>query len=135
MTQTYIGYVGQDVDLKTVSSGKSVANTSIGISRGRKDNKSTMWIRVTAWDTLAENMTRDISKGDRVIVVGEFNFDKDTGSPRVYEKSNSSGHGASFEFTAYEFGKLVRSYDPDASLGNNEAKSVKPMITEDEIPF
>ena len=74
---TIIGNLTGEPELKFVNSGKAVASFTVAESKRVKgadgswtDGESTFW-RVSIWDTAAENLAESLSKGQRVIVVGD----------------------------------------------------------------
>lgn len=78
MTQvTIVGNLIDAPELRFTPAGKAVANFVVAESQrvrdadgGWKDGDSTFW-RCSIWDSQAENMAESLSKGQRVIVVGE----------------------------------------------------------------
>lgn len=67
-----LGNVGKVEDMRVTSSGKSVINFSLAVNEGSGDNKTTLWVRVTAWDKLAEIVQQYVTKGKQVFVVGRL---------------------------------------------------------------
>ncbi len=74
---TLVGNLGQDPEMRYTASGVPVTNFSVATSRtwtgtdGQRQEK-TVWFRVTAWRRLAETCNEYLSKGRRVLVVGEM---------------------------------------------------------------
>lgn len=70
---TLIGHVGSDPELKYTDDGKAIATFSLAISdKYKKDGvlvSETMWLRVTAFGPLAENVVAlYVKKGKQVAV-------------------------------------------------------------------
>lgn len=65
----FIGNLGADPEIRTTSSGKEVANFSLGVRSGKD---GTEWIRVVAWEKMAENVEKYLRKGSRAYVEGEL---------------------------------------------------------------
>lgn len=91
---TFVGSAGQEPELKFVQSGKAVASFSLAVSQSEKKGEEwvdgpTMWVRVTAWGTLGENVAESITKGTRVIVQGRYKMrvwtDKEGNERQSYE--------------------------------------------------
>lgn len=92
-TQTFVGNLTSDPELRFTPSGRAVANFTIA-STPRVFNKqanqyedgTTMYVPVTVWADLAENVASTLAKGMRVIVVGKLGqenwVDKATGGNR-----------------------------------------------------
>jgi single-strand DNA-binding protein len=74
---TLIGNLGRDPEMRYTPTGVPVTNFSIAVSRswvgqdGRRQEK-TLWFRVTAWRKLAETASQYLTKGSKVLVVGEL---------------------------------------------------------------
>ena len=102
---TIIGNLTDAPELRFTAAGKAVANFTVAESRrvkdgdGWKDGPSTFW-RCSIWDATAENMTESLSKGMRVIVVGEV-------AQRSYE-TNAGEKRTVFEVTATEVGPSLK---------------------------
>jgi single-strand DNA-binding protein len=73
---TLIGNLGRDPEMRYTPSGKAVTNFSVATSQswtgqdGQRQEK-TVWFRVAAWDRLAETCNQYLTKGQKVLVVGE----------------------------------------------------------------
>ena len=65
---TVAGRLGRDPELKFTTNGNAVANFSVAESHG--EDKPTVWIDVTAWGQLAENVAASLSKGQYVTILG-----------------------------------------------------------------
>jgi single-strand DNA-binding protein len=84
------GRLGKDVELRVTPNGKSVATFSVASSRPIKDGdnwkEQTEWFRVVAWEKLADNCNRYLSKGSHCYVEGRLQsrdwVDKATGEKR-----------------------------------------------------
>ena len=74
-----IGNVGNDPDVRTTSSGKSIANMSLATTRKWKDGsgeqrEKTEWHRLTVWGKLVDVVERYVKKGDRLYVEGRLEY-------------------------------------------------------------
>lgn len=73
-----IGRLGQDPEVRTISSGTKVANLSIATSERWRDKntgeqrESVEWHRVVLWDKLAELAEQYLTKGSEVLLVGKL---------------------------------------------------------------
>ena len=70
-----IGRAGTTPELKTLPSGATVTNFNLAVPKKDKTN----WIRVVAWNTTAELMTKYVQKGDQIGITGSLDV-------REYEK-------------------------------------------------
>lgn len=75
-----IGRLGQDPELKTLTSGTHLANLSVATTRvwydkdGNK-NEDTQWHNCVFWGSLAERVAHYLNKGDGIGLDGELIYD------------------------------------------------------------
>jgi single-strand DNA-binding protein len=115
MTQvTIIGNLTDAPELRFVPSGKGVANFTVAESQRVKENgewkdgPTTFW-RCRLWDTQAENMTESLTRGQRVIVVGEAkerSFDTKAGETRTVIEVTASEVGPSLRWAIAKVEKV-----------------------------
>ena len=72
----FIGNLGKDPEMRTMANGKAVTNFSIAVtekwtSNGEKKER-TEWVRVTAYDKLAEVCAKYLTKGKPVFISGKM---------------------------------------------------------------
>jgi single-strand DNA-binding protein len=84
-----IGNAGQDAEMKSTSTGKSVANFSLAVNEGFRDKsgklvKRVEWVRCVAWNKLAEIAGNYVRKGKQVFVEGRL-------QTRQYQDSEGTG--------------------------------------------
>ena len=124
----FLGNVGRDAELRYTQDGTPVASFSLAVNEGSGDNKSTMWVKVTTWGKLAEDITtRFAKKGAQILAEGKLMYDKATGGARTWT-SDAGNVRANIEMTAYQltvtkFSETTDNTEPD--WGDNE----------EEIPF
>jgi single-strand DNA-binding protein len=93
-----VGNLGRDPEMRYTPSGVPVANFSLAVSRrfqsqdGQWQDK-TIWFRVTAWRKTAETVSQYLTKGSKVLVIGELE------EPNVYTDRNNETR-VSLEVTA-----------------------------------
>lgn len=102
---TIIGNLTDAPELRFTAAGKAVANFTVAVSKRVKDGQEwkdgpSSFYRCSIWDQAAENMTESLTKGQRVIVVGEI-------AQRSYE-TNSGEKRSVFEVTATEVGPSLK---------------------------
>lgn len=73
---TLVGNLGRDPEMRYTASGVAVTSFPVATSRGwtgadGQRNEKTVWFRVSAWDRQAETCNQYLTKGRRVLVVGE----------------------------------------------------------------
>ncbi|MET7575568.1 single-stranded DNA-binding protein [Streptomyces sp. NPDC005492] len=76
---TIVGNLTDDPELRFTPSGAAVAKFSVAVNRRTYDRQANEWResgtdfhRVTVWRSLAENVAGTLSKGMRVMVVGDL---------------------------------------------------------------
>lgn len=67
---TIVGRLTKEPEERSTSNGITV--TRLNIASKTADNKSTEFIQVVAWRTIAENCAKYLVKGQRVYVTGEL---------------------------------------------------------------
>ena len=74
---TLIGNLGRDPEMRYTASGSAVTSFPVATSQrwtgsdGQR-NEKTVWFRVSAWERQAETCNQYLTKGRRVLVVGEI---------------------------------------------------------------
>ena len=78
-TLTIVGNLTDDPELRFTQSGAAVVNFTIASTPRRFDKSTNTWedgdplfMRCSAWRTLAENIAESLSKGHRVIATGNI---------------------------------------------------------------
>ncbi len=72
-----VGNLGRDPEMRYTPSGVPVSNFSLAVNKryqtqdGQWQDK-TLWFRVTAWRRTAETVSQYLTKGAKVLVVGEL---------------------------------------------------------------
>ena len=97
-TVVLIGNLTKDVEVRYTKTGKIVCNFDIATNEKIGDEERTSFVRVQAWDNLAEGCA-ELKKGQRVVVVGRW-------STRSYEQNGEKRYAT--ECVAYEVGASVR---------------------------
>jgi single-strand DNA-binding protein len=76
---TIVGYLTSDPELKNTSSGLAVVNITIASTPSKFDKTTSQWVdgqtlfmRATAWRTMAEQIAASMKKGDKVIALGRL---------------------------------------------------------------
>jgi single-strand DNA-binding protein len=73
---TLVGNLGRDPEMRYTASGAAVTSFPVATSQrwtgadGQR-NEKTIWFRVSAWERQAETCNQFLTKGQRVLVVGE----------------------------------------------------------------
>lgn len=76
---TVVGYLTADPDIKNTSSGLAVVNITIASTPSKFNKNTSQWedgqtlfMRATAWRTMAEQIGATMKKGDKVIALGKL---------------------------------------------------------------
>lgn len=96
---TIVGNLTADPELRFTPSGAAVTNFSVAVTPRRKNQQTQEWedgeasfYRVAAWRGLAENVAESLTRGTRVIVMGDL-------SVRKYDNKDG-GQGTSVDINA-----------------------------------
>lgn len=84
------GRVGKDPEMRYTPSGTAVVNFSVACDVGFGEYKKTMWVRLSAFGTLAEAINQYVSKGDTISFIGNPEPDKETGNPKIFNKQDGT---------------------------------------------
>lgn len=71
-----IGNLTKDPELRTTPTGKSVCNMTVAVNRRKKveGQPEADFFRVTAWENMADNCAKYLSKGRKVAVTGSVSI-------------------------------------------------------------
>ncbi len=100
-TVALVGNLTRDPELKFTQSGLPVANFSIAVSEGTKDNPKTSFYDVSAWRSLAQNAVDSLHKGLRVVVFGvldQSNWEDNDGNKRTRVQVTAEALGPDLRF-------------------------------------
>lgn len=105
-TITVVGNLTKDPVLKYLPTGKAVINFTVACNHGWRDKETQSWVdgdttffKVECWDSMAENISETLRKGDPAVVVGRM-------SCRTYEVEGQSRE--SWEIRAETVGPDLR---------------------------
>lgn len=132
-----IGRLTRDAEIKTLSTGKKIANFTVAVDREYKDadgNKITDFIPCLAWSPTAELIEKYFKKGDAIGIVGRL-------ESRDY--TDKDGNHKTF----YSVNVMRVDFIQGRSNTNNSAAPVAPqkkidpnvneegVIEDDSLPF
>ena len=133
-----MGNLTRDIELRTTTSGQSVANFTIAVSRVWKDKsgerqEDTAFVDCEAWGSFGEMLSKYFSKGNPILVSGRLCQDtwedKDTGKNR----STLRVVVEDFSFVGNK-GEASASSKP-ANSDNNIVEDVDSEVDLSDIPF
>ena len=131
-----VGNLGNDPEMRYTPSGQAVTNFSVATNRryttsdGNQVDETT-WFRVSTWGKQAEISNQYLKKGNKVLVEGRLNPDRETGGPRMWTRQDGTS-AASYEITA----EVVRFLTPRGESEAGYTADAPPGVSEpDEIPF
>ena len=140
---TIVGNLVDAPELRFTPQGKAVANFTVAESQrikdadGWKDGPSTFW-RCSIWDTIAENMTESLVKGQRVIVVGEAkqrSFETKDGEKRTVIEVTATEVGPSLKWATAKVQKTAGGSKPAPKPADDPWSAAPAIGSDDEIPF
>ena len=137
---TFNGNLTADPELRFTPSGKAVANFTLANTPRRRDPQSKEWtdgetlfLPVTVWGELAENVSESLAKGMRVIAAGTLgarSFTTKDGDKRTVTELNADLVGPDLKYATAKVTKVSRNQNGDGGSGYNQAPPPA-----DEAPF
>jgi single-strand DNA-binding protein len=138
-----VGNVTRDPELKYTQAGKAVTNFGIAYNTRRKNQATNEWedgdasfFDISCWDQLAENVAETITKGTKVIVVGELrqhSWETDKGEKRSKVEVSASTVGPCLDWATAE---IVRNERSSEGSSRSQGSVRRPTKTYDEeAPF
>jgi single-strand DNA-binding protein len=132
---TLMGRLTADPELRTTTSGKSVANFRIAVDRSysKNGNKEADFITIVCWEGTASFVSRNFSKGSMIALQGSI-------QTRNYEDSNGNKRTA-FEVVAKEVsfcgGKNETSTAPAQATAPTytPAPDFEEIEVDEDLPF
>jgi single-strand DNA-binding protein len=129
---TITGNLTDDPDLKHTPNGNMVANFRVAVTARVKDGDTwrdgdTSFYRVTAWRGLAEHIGDSLSKGNRVIVVGQLrarSWETPEGERRSVVEVQAEEVGPSLRWAT---AKPERATDNASAKGKGEVNDDPPF--------
>jgi single-strand DNA-binding protein len=124
-----MGRLCSDVELKTTTSGKSVANFRIAVDRAYSKDKQADFITIVAWEKTADFISKYFSKGSMIALRGEI-------QTRNYEDSNGNKRTAT-EVIAREVSFCGDKKDANSAPTSMSASDFEeiPDADEEDLPF
>lgn len=148
-TTTVIGNIAQDPELRYTPQGKAVVTFSVADTprnfdkqSGQWTNGETDWVRVVAWEGLAENIGASIRKGNQVIVIGSYrsrtyNDAKNNNEPRTVRELHAEHVAPSLQFATAVVEKSNRrgSNSNGGNGGGYSAPASNAPAVDEDTPF
>lgn len=97
------GNICGEWDKRQTVSGKMVVTNTIAVRDGKDKSQ---FIKIKAWETTADLLTKYIAKGDKVTLQGQFKTD-------VYEKDGKKNYFNYVLIQTFEFGYKPRGASDD----------------------
>jgi single-strand DNA-binding protein len=146
---TLVGNLGRDPEMRYTPSGVPVTNFSVATSKRYQGQdgqwqEKTIWFRVAAWRKTAETASQYLTKGSKVLIVGELE------EPRTWVDKDGNTQ-VSLEVTAQtirfltprgenvggdsDFQRAPARASNGSSSGNRQTDSMDDGPTDEDIPF
>lgn len=128
---TFVGRLTSDVELKTTTSGVSVASFNVAVDRAYKQKgqeRQTDFIPCVAWRSTAEFISKHFRKGQRIAVKGEL-------QSRQYTANDGSQRKVLEVIVDGAFfceNKAEPSSEMAAAMNSNQFEEV---ICDEDLPF
>lgn len=120
-----IGNVGKDPEIRFTPANKAVCKFNVADTRGKDENKQTIWHTVITFEEQALNVAEHVRKGSRVIVTGRLTKSSFEGRDGVKKDIT--------EVIADEVGLSIRFSSRDSKPSS--ASAVEQQIFAEEEPF
>jgi single-strand DNA-binding protein len=123
------GNVSQDPELRFTPGGQAVCTFSVADNYKRKEKDDiVVFVQVTCWNQLAENVAESIRKGTRVTVTGRFQFDQ-------WEDKDSGAKRSKLSMTAFTVAPDL-SWATAEVTKNEKKEGNEPWVpSDDDSPF
>lgn len=128
---TFVGRLTSDVELKTTTSGVSVASFNVAVDRAYKQKgqeRQTDFIPCVAWRSTAEFISKHFRKGQRIAIKGEL-------QSRQYTATDGSQRKVLEVIVDGAFfceNKAEPSVEMAAAMNSNQFEEV---ISDEDLPF
>lgn len=128
---TFVGRLTSDVELKTTTSGVSVASFNVAVDRAYKQKgqeRQTDFIPCVAWRSTAEFISKHFRKGQRIAVKGEL-------QSRQYTANDGNQRKVLEVIVENAFfceSKNEPSLEMAAAMNSNQFEEV---ISDEDLPF
>lgn len=135
---TIVGNLGNAPQMRYLPDGTPVVGMSVAANRVYNDQsgqqvKETTWFRVSVFGKQAEACAQYLAKGRQVLVEGRLRPDKETGSPRLWQRQDGS-YAASFEVIAATV-RFLGGRGDASQAAEGEGEDVLEAVDEDSLPF
>lgn len=127
MTTVISGNLGGDPELRFTKNGVAFSKMRVAVTERKKladgswADGDTTWLDVTAWGTLAENITESLVKGSRVVVVGKL-------KQRTFERADGT-NGTAMELEASDVGPSLTNQSARLAKATPKNKLERGMAT------
>lgn len=118
-----LGRLTKDVELRSTTTGKSVASFSLAVDKGSED---TNFFDVTAWEKLADLLDKYVGKGSKVLVQGSL-------EQQTWEKDGNKR--SKVIVVARDVTFLDSPQDRDTGTNTNQVVEPEDDVDLSEIPF
>jgi len=140
---TVSGNLAADPELRYTPNGKAVVSLRLADTPRRLnpqtkefEDGTTLWLKVTAWDALAENTAASLVKGSRVVVTGTLvqeNYKTKEGADASSIKINADEISPSLKNAVARVEKKTSASSYGSNGGNSAPVAAAP--SDDETPF
>lgn len=125
-----VGRVAKDVELRTTTSGKSVALFTLAVNRDYKNAEGKYdadFFTCVAYEQRAETISRYVSKGDRFGVTGKL-------TTRNYEKNGTKVYVTEVKVEEFEFLESKKD-KPGTPNINVPVGDFEEIADDEDLPF
>lgn len=130
-----LGYVGADPEVKTLESGKKVANIRLATNENyKKDGETqekTTWHNLTAWGKNAENIQNWVKRGQLLFIEGKLVY------PNWEDENGSKRYGVTINVDKFKMLPTGAKKEQNVDPGENKIpqEQIPPKEEADDLPF
>ena len=125
---TITGRITADINIRTTQGGKSVTQFGLADSTRMNGKESVKYWNIVAWSGTAETLAKYCHKGDQLIIYGNVRDRDYTDKDGIFKTITE------VMVEAFEFGAKKQT-QTQAKPVNPVEEELKPVMTEDELPF
>lgn len=142
---TFMGNLVDDPELRFTPNGKAVCKFRMVVNNKKKQggewvDGDPFWVNGTLWGTAAENMAQSLTRGDRIMTVGELSvrgYETQQGEKRSATEFRAQEVAVSIQWASVTVQKMERSSGTTSNTADAAAndKWTKKEEFADEPPF
>jgi single-stranded DNA-binding protein len=128
----FVGNLTKDPEKKTLG-GSDACKMRIANEVSGKNGKTVNFIDLTAWGNGVDSLVKNLSKGDKILVHGNFTYQKGKGD-QTYLNVNANSSGINF-IKIKSWDKAKNEPDPEEAASAEEEAADTDEFSAEDMPF